>query len=196
MQIILASSSPRRKDILKNYYDNIIIKPPTIEEKVLPDDLPLQFCNRTSKEKAEAVAGQITEYNSFLVISCDTIVAIESRIIGKPVDLNDAIKIIQSLSGREHSVISSITLLMKKNQQIEQITESETSIVVFKSLSNTEIINYLNKINYTDKAGAYAIQEHGNLIIDTIHGSMTNIIGFPLRLFFKMLSEMNLLYKI
>ena len=194
MKIILASSSPRRIDILQNIFDDLIIRPPFIDEKILPNDFPIQFSERTSKEKAESVAKLITGYDSFLIISCDTIVTIKNRIIGKPSDLDDAINIIQTLNGREHEVISSITLLYEENKKIKQITSTESTCVKFKTLNDKEIVNYLNLINYIDKAGAYAIQEHGELIINSIQGSLTNVIGFPLRLFFSMLSEVNLLY--
>ncbi|MBN2039499.1 MAG: septum formation protein Maf [Spirochaetes bacterium] len=196
MQTILASSSPRRKIILQNYFDNLLIVIPSIDEIARTDEVPVKFCERISKEKARSVSKEINGSDSVLIISCDTIVTIENNIIGKPINLNDAINKINMLSGKMHSVFSSITLLHQESGEKKYLTRTETSNVNFKQLSGNDIVNYLNKINYMDKAGAYAIQEHGDLIINSIQGSMTNIIGFPLRLFFRMLSEMNLLYKL
>ncbi len=114
---------------------------------------------------------------------------------GKPENIVNAKKTLKFFSGKTHDVISSITLVYKDIETIK-ITGSEKSRVIFKKLTDIIIREYLNIIDYSDKAGAYAIQEHGKMIIEDVHGSVSNIIGFPLRLFFRMLNGMHILEKI
>lgn len=192
MKIILGSASPRRKNILRNIINEFEIIIPSINENTNPGERPYNFCERISAEKAAEVIKYIPDYADSLIISCDTIVTIDNQIIGKPADFTDAVKKIRMLNGKTHKVISSITLLYKKEDQISQLTRSETTNVIFKNISEEEIIEYLNNIDYKDKAGAYAIQDD-KVIIESIKGSITNVIGFPLRLFFKMLACMDLL---
>ncbi len=195
MNIILGSASPRREKILTNIIDQFDIIIPSITEKATPGETPRNFCERISAEKAAEVFKSVSGSADSLIISCDTIVTIENQIIGKPANLTDAVKIIRMLNGKTHKVISGITLFNKKDNQISQSTKSETTLVTFKKISENEITEYLNSIDYIDKAGAYAIQDD-QVIIESINGSVTNVIGFPLRLFFKMLSDMNLLDKL
>jgi septum formation protein len=169
---------------------------PDIEESSYPTESPLQFTKRISKEKAKSIAKLFSNSASTLIISCDTVVNLNNQIIGKPLDFQDAINKITLLNGKQHEVITSITLLIIDNGQSINITDSEITQVKFKNLNQYEIVDYITKINYLDKAGAYAIQEHGNLLVASINGSTTNVIGFPLRLFFKMLTKLNLLEKI
>jgi septum formation protein len=200
MEIILGSSSPRRKEILKNFINNFTIIVPDINEDIQSGITPIDYCKDISQKKAESIyKNNHSLYNknkSFLIICCDTIVEINNKIIGKPADIDDAVKIIKILNGKEHRVISSITLFLKENEKEVVKTECDISNVKFKLITEKEIYEYLNLINYIDKAGAYAAQEHGDLIIDSISGSKTNVIGFPLRLFFKMLQSMDLLKKL
>ncbi|MFH0975515.1 MAG: nucleoside triphosphate pyrophosphatase [Spirochaetota bacterium] len=196
MKIVLGSSSPRRKLILESLFEQFEIFAPDIEETALPDESPVEFCKRLSEDKARSIASQVLDSTEKLIIACDTIVNIDNKIIGKPKDFEDAIKILNVLNGKIHTVISGLTLLYINNKKIIGITDAELTEVNFKSLSDKEIINYLGKFDYMDKAGAYAVQEYGTLIIDNINGSITNVIGFPIRLFFKLLSKLNLLDRI
>lgn len=196
MKIILGSSSPRRKEICQHFLNKFEVLAPDIEESSYPTESPLQFTERISKKKAKSIAKSFSDSVSTLIISCDTVVNFNNQIIGKPLDFQDAINKITLLNGKKHEVITSITLLITDNGQSMNITDSEITQVKFKNLNEYEIIDYLKKINYLDKAGAYAIQEHGDLVVASINGSTTNVIGFPLRLFFKMLTKLNLLEKI
>jgi len=196
MKIILGSSSPRRKEICQHFLNKFEVLAPDIEESSYPTESPLQFTKRISKEKAKLIAKLFSNSASTLIISCDTIVNLNNQIIGKPLDFQDAINKITLLNGKQHEVITSITLLIIDNGQCINITDSEITQVKFKNLNQYEIVDYITKINYLDKAGAYAIQEHRNLLVASINGSTTNVIGFPLRLFFKMLTKLNLLEKI
>jgi septum formation protein len=196
MKIILGSSSPRRKNLLENLVEKFEIYAPEIEETAFAEESPIEFCKRISEEKAKSVTEKQSDSEEILIIACDTIVNIDNQIIGKPSNFQDALSIIKKLNGKTHNVISSITLLYINNKKVKSITDVELTQVDFKSLSNNEIVNYLNKFDYMDKAGAYALQEHGSLIIDNINGSISNVIGFPIRLFFKLLFKLNLLDKI
>jgi septum formation protein len=196
MKIILGSSSPRRKIILQNLIDKFDICSPNIEEIALSKETPMQFSERISEEKGKSIFQNISNPSQSLIISCDTIVTINSKIIGKPLDYQDAVNIIKTLNGNTHEVISSITLLHIDGVKTRNITDSEVSRITFKKITNNDIMDYLKKIDYSDKAGAYAVQEHGDSIIHSIEGSITNVIGFPVRLFFKMLSKLNLLDEI
>jgi septum formation protein len=193
MKIILGSSSPRRKIILQNLIDKFEIYSPNIEEIASVEETPKQFSERISEEKAKSIIHNNLNPSPVLIISCDTIVTINNKIIGKPLDFLDALNIIKILNGKTHEVISSITLLHIDDAQIRNITESEISRITFKTITNDAIIDYLKKVDYSDKAGAYAIQEYGSSIIKSIDGSITNVIGFPVRLFFRMLTKLNLL---
>jgi septum formation protein len=192
VKIVLGSSSPRRKEILSNIIDNFDICIPQVDEDIGYGENPLDYSNRISREKVEYIReANLSNGESRLIISCDTVVTIDKMIIGKPRDYEDALKKIGILNGKTHRVISSITLSLER-ENTQMITGSEITEITFKNLSRDEMIQYLNSINYQDKAGAYALQENGELIIKKIRGSVTNVIGFPLRLFFRLLSALNI----
>jgi len=197
MKIVLGSSSPRRQKILASLVDNFDINAPDVDETAHHRENPLDFTIRVSRDKARNVESFISHTsNSVLIITADTIVTIGNRIMGKPVDFNEAHNFLGILSGRTHSVITSITLLtngMRRDMTPVMGTYSEITGVTFKRLSDQDIDEYLYSIDYIDKAGAYAFQENGSRIIEHINGSMTNIIGFPLRSFFIGLADLNML---
>lgn len=191
MKIILGSSSPRRKEILSKIIDTFDICIPRVDEEIVEGENPRDYSNRIAREKIEYLRRVVPpDDESCLIISCDTVVTIDNMVIGKPRDYADATAKIEMLSGKTHRVISSISLALVRED--EQTTGSEITEVTFKNLGKHDIIQYLNSIDYRDKAGAYALQENGELIIEKIHGSVTNVIGFPLRLFFRLLFRLNI----
>jgi septum formation protein len=190
MRIILGSSSPRRKELLGKIAASFEIISPDIDETPFPHETPDQFCMRASSEKARAVIPSAGE-GEYLIISADTIVTIDGLILGKPSGKNDAVAMLRKLQGRTHQVKTAITLIRGGSVPCE-ITALDTTGVRFKTLSDDDIENYLSSIHYLDKAGSYAAQDNGNLIIEEIHGSMTNVIGFPQGLFFRMLHSTGL----
>lgn len=203
MKIILGSSSPRRKEILGRLFKDFEIIRPEVNEDALPGEDPLKFVRRISDEKSENILSQISDEAPLpcLVITCDTIVTIDNMIIGKPADSNDAREKLMSLSGRTHLVMSGLTLSALSGHSesnstskipIRRCTDVEITGVDFRKLSNDIISDYLGRVNCMDKAGAYAIQEHGEMIVEQIKGSLSNVIGFPLRLFFRQIYELNL----
>ncbi len=187
MKLILASSSPRRRELLGLITSSFEIIAPDIDEDTDHVETPRQYAERMAYLKASAVHIEplSARREPCLIISCDTIVTIDGRIIGKPLDFNDAFRTLRSLSGRTHRVITSLTLRIEDSSP-EILTASETTGVTMKDLSDETITEYLSMIEYRDKAGSYALQEHGDMIIDSVRGSVSNVIGFPLRLFLQM----------
>lgn len=197
MKIILGSASPRRKEILKSLGLEFEIIHPEIDESADADESPEEYPLRISRLKAESAASMAAKDTETVIISCDTIVTIDDMILGKPANLDDAKRMLRILSGRPHRVITSLTMIhIRENKISKEITKTESSMVLFKFLNDSDITAYLSSINYMDKAGSYAIQENGGMIIEKEAGSVSNIIGLPLRLFFSMISELGLMKKI
>lgn len=193
LKIYLGSASPRRKTFISNLFNDFTILHPEVDETSLPDEDALLYCKRVANKKRLSLLNDLQSESNFLLICCDTTVSYKHHILGKPKDFNHAKQMLNKLNNTNHQVISSISLTYRNNNNIDITrTEAETTNVQFKKLSETDISNYLNSIHYLDKAGSYAIQENGEKIIDCIDGSMSNVIGFPLRLFFKILIEIEI----
>ncbi|MEW6525408.1 MAG: Maf family protein [Spirochaetota bacterium] len=195
MNIILGSSSPRRKYLLQSLFNTITIIHPDVEEIPLSYEKPLDFVQRASSDKLNTIRTKIFT-NPSLVITCDTIVTIDNEILGKPSDFDHAYYMLSKLSGRTHHVISAISLLYNNKNDIRQHNDYEITQVTFKKLNESDITTYLSHIHYKDKAGAYAAQEYGTMIIEKTIGSITNVIGFPLRCFFRMIADMDIIQKL
>ena len=190
MRIILGSSSPRRKELLGRIVNSFEIMVPDVDETPNPGEAPEAFCLRAAKDKAEAIARRIS--GEGLLIASDTIVTIDGLILGKPKDHDDAVAMLERLQGRTHAVKTAITLLHTHKGGFSEATGVETTEVTFKPLSREQIEEYLSSIHYLDKAGSYAAQDNGAMIIASYRGSMTNVIGFPTALFFRLLAETGL----
>ncbi len=195
MNIILGSSSPRRKYLLQSLFNTITIIHPDVEEIPYSCEKPLDFVQRASGDKLFTIRTKIST-NPSLIITCDTIVTIDNEILGKPADFDHAYYMLSTLSGRTHHVISAISLQYTNKNDIRQHNDYEITQVTFKKLNKNDITTYLSHINYTDKAGAYAVQEYGTMIIEKMIGSITNVIGFPLRCFFRMIADMDIIQKL
>jgi septum formation protein len=202
MKIILASKSPRRKEILENLgvkFD--IITADTDESSEIRE--PSELVRELALRKGVAVAQKIiTEYDEviyantseksdgrILVISSDTVVAVGGEILGKPSDLADAHDMLSRLEGRDHSVFSGIAVILIENGKItKSAAESEETIVRFAPMTDDEIEFYVNNESVLDKAGAYAIQGIASAWIEKIDGDYFNVVGLPVRHLFKLLS--------
>ena len=187
MQIILASSSPRRKELLNKLRLTYKVLKADINEEYLAEEDPRKYVQRMSIGKAKAGAEALKEG---LIIGADTIVTIDNKILGKPKDIADAKDMLRLLSGREHVVITSITL--HEVLQNRKLTAFEETKVVFQKLSLSVIDNYLKTKEYSDKAGAYGIQGLGSLLVKEIHGTYDNVVGLPLGLLYEMLKEFDI----
>lgn len=172
--LILASASPRRKDLLAQIGiipDQII--PADIDETPLPQELPRTYVAHLAKEKASLIA---CKYPEAIILAADTIVACGRRILGKPETIKEAEKMLRLLSGRRHRVYTAICVMQgTKLRQRTVMTQ-----VQFKRLSDVEIADYLKSGEWDGKAGGYAIQGRAAAFIPAIHGSYSNVVGLPL----------------
>jgi len=181
---ILASNSPRRRELLSLIGIDFSIHSPDIDEIRKKDEKPVDFALRMSLEKAMHVFG-FHEGFDFL-LSADTIVVIDDEIIGKPKGDEDAFRMIRKLSGRTHKVITAYTIM---NQRVS-ISEHVSTEVTFKTLTDDEIARYIETGEANDKAGAYAIQGFAAYMVESINGSYSNVVGLPLAEVYKSLEKM------
>jgi len=173
--LILASASPRRADLLRALDWPFTIVPAAVPE-VLSDELsPLELCQLNAHRKAHAVAKQFPDA---LVLGADTLVFLDRHILGKPADADAARQMLERLQGRTHQVVTGVSILHLRAHR-ERLF-AVTTDVRLRPLSAAQIQHYLARVNPLDKAGAYAIQEHGELIIEEVSGSFTNVVGLPL----------------
>ena len=185
---ILASASPRRKEILSRLGLDVLVDPSrSIEPERRAGEDPGRYAMRMARIKAEEVAQR---HRSGLIISADTIVVIGDQILGKPVDRADARRMLRALSGRWHEVLSGICLLDCRQRCIR--TALGRSRVHFRRLASNEIDWYLDSGEQHDKAGAYGIQGRAALFIDRIEGCYFNIVGFPIAAFLKLCHAWNI----
>ena len=174
-RLVLASASPRRKNLLTWAGLDFLIAPAQVEETALPGESPAAHVRRLARAKAGQVAGQ---YPRDWILAADTVVSVQNRILGKPADDREAERMLTSLSGRVHQVLTGFCLYHRP--QNRQILQHVTTDVEFRDLSAEDIQNYLSSGEAWDKAGAYAIQGRGATLVHAVHGSYTNVIGLPL----------------
>ncbi len=174
---ILASGSPRRKELLGKLGYDFIVKPVDIDEIRADKEAPAAFAARMAREKAFAAAKIFGANNVYL--SADTIVVLGDVVLGKPKNKDDARQMLRSLSNRTHEVVTAVCLLRKSAPELFAEFH-EITRVTFKPLSDFEIESYLSTPEPYDKAGAYAAQDVGAFLIQSVEGSYTNVIGLPL----------------
>ena len=175
MKIILASASPRRREILKNTKLKFEVQKSDIEEVFLENESPESMVVRLAYEKAFDVAENNRDK---LVIGADTIVVLGDEVLGKPKDEEEAFDMIQKLSNKTHRVITGISLIHLKKGIV--VNDYQISYVTFKDLSEDSIKDYINTKESLDKAGGYGIQGYGALLVDSIQGDYFNIVGLPI----------------
>ena len=186
--IVLASASPRRSELMALAGIGCIVVPADICEDVLCDEKPAEHVMRLSREKAEAVADK-TGGRCF--IGADTVVVLDDRIMGKPADEEQAYEMLTALSGRTHEVITGITVFDRRDGVC--ISRSVRTEVLFKTLNEREIRDYIASGCPMDKAGAYAIQGGAVHFIRSICGSYTNVIGLPMTELYELLQSVQAL---
>ena len=174
MKIILASQSPRRKELLERMgIQDFETISPNVDESAFHGLPPEELVRHLSAEKAAAVAGRAGKHA--IVISADTVVALEGAVLGKPADELDAFKMLSALSGVRHQVYTGVTVCRGGEKQ----TAHEVTDVTFRELSEREIEDYISTGEPMDKAGAYGIQGYGALLIQGISGDYYNVMGLP-----------------
>ena len=183
MSIILASNSPRRRELLAQIgIRDFQILSPDVDETVEPGLSPARMVEALSLRKAQAAAGRAGADD--LIIAADTVVALDGRVLGKPRDQEEAFAMLSALSGREHRVYTGVTVLGGG----QAATEHEETAVAFRALSPEEIRDYIATGEPMDKAGAYGIQGVGTLLVQGIRGDYCNVVGLPLFRLGRMLS--------
>lgn len=183
MGIVLASASPRRKELLEQMgIAQFRVVSPDVDESVEAGLGPAEIVERLSLRKAQAAAGKVRAGD--LVIAADTVVALDGRVLGKPQDQGEAFAMLSALSGREHRVYTGVTVLGGG----QAATEHEETAVTFRALSPEEIRDYIATGEPMDKAGAYGIQGVGALLVQGIRGDYCNVVGLPLFRLGRMLS--------
>lgn len=173
MNIILASQSPRRKELLSNLVQRFSVQSADIDETPLVDESAHAYVARLAEQKAQVIA---KGNNDAIVIGSDTAVVIDGQILGKPSSLNDSQRMLQLLSGKTHQVMTGFSVI---NGDVIN-TQVVTTDVTFKTLTSEEIDAYWRTNEPQDKAGSYAIQGIGGKFVERINGSVSSVIGLPL----------------
>lgn len=181
-KIILASKSPRRKELLSEMGITFDIYSKEIEEHLDPDVEPARAVEKLAEEKAQAVFDECLDA---IVIGADTVVCVDHEILGKPKDREDARRMLEKLSGSTHQVIGGVALLSKE----KRIVFSCVTTVHFYELSEEQILAYIDSNEPMDKAGAYGIQGLGKQFVEGIEGDYFNVVGLPVSRVLRALKE-------
>jgi septum formation protein len=186
--LLLASASPRRRELLTQLGVAFAVVVAEVTEHEEPSTDPREMVSHNAALKAEWVANRSPDA---LVLGADTTVSIDRMALNKPRDLAEARAMLRRLSGRTHQVYTGIAARRRRDEL--RMDEVVTSEVVFRTLTDDDIAHYLAKVNVLDKAGAYAIQDHGELIVAGHRGSLSNVIGLPLESTKQILTQCGLL---
>jgi septum formation protein len=182
--LILASTSPRRRELLAQAGFKFTVVPPEIDESAFEGISAYEYAERLALAKARDVAGRFPDC---LVIGADTVVDFQGQIIGKPADAKQAEWITRKLFSAPHKVITAVAVVRMADGA--EIVESETTTVYPKRLTVQQIADHIKSGSWRDKAGAYAIQENGDAFIEKIEGSLTNVMGLPMELLDQMMKK-------
>lgn len=188
-KIILASASPRRRELLEQGGIPFTVIPSQAEGKITTEQ-PGQAVEELSYLKCSDIYEK--SLGDVLVIGADTVVASEGKILGKPSSQKDAVKMLQSLQGREHEVYTGVTIMAREGNENRKKTFHEKTKVVFYPMSDEEIRSYVNTGEPMDKAGAYGIQGKSAVFIKEISGDYNNVVGLPLARLYQELKNMGI----
>jgi septum formation protein len=180
MSLILASASPRRAELLRNAGIPFTVIPAHVPEAPSPGESPTDYAQRLARDKALAI---LTRHPEDTVLGADTVVVVDGQLLEKPLDTDDAARMLGLLSGRTHEVITGICLANSESQQ----TEVEVTQVSFSPLTDAEIAAYVRTGEPMDKAGAYAIQGIASRWVVRIAGCYFNVVGLPLPRVYRLL---------
>jgi septum formation protein len=184
VKFILASASPRRRELLASIGLAFEVKPSNVPEVRQHGEAPEEYVARLSRDKANALAQQ---HPDEWVIAADTTVLLGEELLEKPVDVQDAARMLATIAGKTHIVYTGVTLEnASRGYRDTRVAESEVRML---PLTASDIDWYVNTGEPLDKAGAYAVQGIGAMFIDSIHGSYTNVVGLPLATLFQMLRK-------
>ena len=196
MEFILASSSPRRKQLLSTIISNFDIIPSDIDENELKklETNPQKLAEKLSYEKAYSIfIDKYKENNEYTVIGSDTLVSFGNIILGKPKDRDDAIRILKLLQGNSHDIYTGTTVIIKKEHSIIFETRVNKSTVYFKNISYYDICSYVDTKEPMDKAGAYAVQGIGKVYLKGYDGDYNSIVGLDTHMIKSIFEKYNLI---
>jgi septum formation protein len=180
-RIILASSSPRRADLLRTVGVEFEVMPSEVQERPHHDEAPADYITRLARAKVISIARQREQG---LVIGADTIVVLDGKILGKPADEGEAGRMLRSLSGRWHAVMTGVALYDVATRQ--EVADYDKTLVRFGQMSEQEIKWYIKSGESMDKAGGYGIQGLASLFVEEIAGNYFNVVGLPLPLVYRL----------
>ena len=181
--IVLASASPRRKQLLEMLRLPITVQPSDVQEIPLPRETPAAYSRRLARDKARAVPGAY-------VLGADTIVVLDEHILEKPRDAEDAVRMLTALQGRTHTVITSICLIAHGVEH----EAADNTLVTFREADEAFLRAYVATGEPLDKAGAYGIQGWGAALVERIDGDFFGVLGLPVRLVLKLLADAGVTY--
>jgi septum formation protein len=181
MTLVLASASPRRKQLLAEAGYRCEVRPVDVDESQLPGEAPARYVERVARLKAETCARQLPDCT---IVAADTAVVVDSDVFGKPIDAADATRMLERLSGRAHLVMTGVVVIGQR-----QVSAVETTTVQFDALSASDIAWYVASGEPMDKAGGYAIQGLASRFIPRIDGSYSNVVGLPIATLARLLAE-------
>jgi septum formation protein len=178
--LILASASPRRSELLRNAAIPFDVDPAHIREEPLPQEVPLAYAQRLAHDKAVAV---FARHPADVILGADTVVVVHQHLLEKPANADDAARMLRLLSGRQHQVITGVSVIARGFER----TEAEVTQVYFSKLSDDEIADYVSSGEPMDKAGAYGIQGIASRWIGRIEGCYFNVVGLPVERVYRLL---------
>jgi septum formation protein len=188
-ELVLASQSPRRRELLALIGLAHEVRPADIDESYLEGETPEQHCERLARGKASALAGQVKR--DAVIIGSDTIVVVDGQVLGKPADAADAMRMLRMLSGRSHTVLTAVAVA--RGARLESAVERVS--VSFRAIDDGEIAAYIATREPMDKAGAYGIQGYGATIVSRIEGDYFAVMGLALNLLVRLLARVGLRYE-
>ena len=178
MRLVLASASPRRRELLQQIGVSARVVPADIDEQVYPGELAADYVSRLALQKAEAVAGQL--HSDELALGSDTSVVLNGEILGKPASFEEAQTMLRALSGAKHQVVTAVALVGRAPTEPRSEVRTVTTDVWFRPISDAQIEAYWASGEPQDKAGSYGIQGFGAIFVDHIEGSYSAVVGLPL----------------
>ncbi len=184
--LVLASGSPRRRQLLAALGIEAEVRPPNVPEEVLPGEDAHDAAERLAVEKARAVAASAPAGS--VVLAADTLVVLDRTALGKPVDEADARRMLASLAGRRHDVVTGVAVA----RDGRVVSGREVTGVVFAPMDEATIARYVATGEPLDKAGAYGLQGLGGLFVERVEGTPTNVVGLPVRLLYRLLADVGL----
>lgn len=190
MKLILASASPRRAELLRAAGFEFDVLPADVDETIDIEETPDGYARRIALAKAQAI---VTQADGRPVLGADTVVVVDGNILGKPLDADDARRMLRLLSGRDHAVLTAVCLAAHTRESRRMETHLERTTVEFSQLSEAEIDWYAATGEPLDKAGAYAIQGLASRFVTRISGSYSNVVGLPVAAVYQLCTRAGLL---